>query len=86
MENISCRHRFIVKAYLKITIFPDFFQFPECDIKDLMSEWRKVSRVVEDTEVMAVYATRMLMKPILNERMRCPANVVDVAIASKFSI
>ncbi|XP_060576135.1 uncharacterized protein LOC132733501 [Ruditapes philippinarum] len=20
----------------------DFFQFPECDIKDLMSEWRKV--------------------------------------------
>ncbi|XP_045211286.2 uncharacterized protein LOC123562742 [Mercenaria mercenaria] len=59
----------------------DYFELPECDMKDIRKKALKVSKVMDDPESMAWYVTRMMIKPILKERMKCPASILDMGIA-----
>ncbi|XP_045211445.2 uncharacterized protein LOC123562928 [Mercenaria mercenaria] len=55
----------------------DNFEIPDCELKDLgkvfgLLQW------VQDPDSVALLVTRMLIKPVLKERMKCPATILDM--------
>lgn len=65
--------------------FSDFFEVPEFDVKDLRKIFKVNKEIDWDPEGVALLATRMFVRPILMERMKCPAAVFDMTIISKFN-
>ncbi|XP_045211287.2 uncharacterized protein LOC123562743 [Mercenaria mercenaria] len=59
----------------------DYFELPESDMKDIRKKVFKVAKVMDDPESLALYVTRLMIKPILKERMKCPASILDMAVA-----